>query len=165
MKTCRTANLPLGFHHSAAIFENFSTSAGSRLGAVAGASSGSGIRRPILHRAGPSSMSTPRRIPLIHPHIAREGRARALLETGRGDEGLGHGPFGDEVRRARRLPMSSASAMSRAMSSARSRPATRSRSWSPPWPARPTGWSAGAARPPPSMMRANMMRSSPRASR
>ena len=31
LNLCKTPNFPFGFHHSAAIFENFSTSAGSRL--------------------------------------------------------------------------------------------------------------------------------------
>ena len=55
--------------------------------------------------------------------------------------------------------------MSPATSSARSMPATRLLSSSPPWPARPTSLSAGHVKPRPCTTRANTTRWSPPASR
>ena len=61
LNTCSTPNLPLGFHHSAAMAENLATSDGSREGTAAVILKSNLMLWPLLHKDGLSSMSTPRR--------------------------------------------------------------------------------------------------------
>ena len=81
-----------------------------------------------------------------HPSTQIAMKARLFQAAGLRDGGV-HGAARDEVRRHLRRRHRAHPECRRATSSARSMPATRSRWWSRPWPARPTSSSPGRGRP------------------